>query len=210
MALLGPRVFDRLRFVDHHPLPVLAVEEFAVPLQQAVAGEHKINVLQGFFQGRRCGRPPGPVVLGDRQFGGERLRFTLPVRQHGGRSDKQHRTFQLLFCFEVLQEGQQLDGFAQAHVVGEAGALIKAVEEGQPTEASFLVGPELTAESFWCWERIGRLLLVVLLQHGLQSRAGIEAMHREPHQQLAFSRGDAQGFVQAQFWIGAAKAFGIA
>ena len=37
-----------------------------------------------------------------------------------------------MLCFEVLHERQQLDCFAQTHVVGQAGALIESVQEGEP------------------------------------------------------------------------------
>ena len=63
LALLGGVVFDRLGFVDHHPLPVDALEQLAVALQQAVAGEHQIHALKGFFEGLRAARPARTVVL---------------------------------------------------------------------------------------------------------------------------------------------------
>ena len=49
LALFGAGVLDRLGFVNHHPLPVLGFQQFAVPLQQPVAGEHQIHLLQQLF-----------------------------------------------------------------------------------------------------------------------------------------------------------------
>ena len=90
----------------------------------------------------------------------------------------------------MLQEGQQLDRFAQAHVIGQAGALIKAVQEGQPAQAAFLIGPQLAFKAFRCRQRIGCFLLVVLLQHRLQPGARFKAMHRQAHQRVAFAGGE--------------------
>ena len=43
-------------------------------------------------------------------------------------------------------EGEQLDGLAQAHVVGQAGAQPERGEERQPGDAALLVGPQLRGE----------------------------------------------------------------
>ena len=109
----------------------------------------------------------------------------------------------------MLQEGQQLDGLAQTHVVRQAGALVEAVEEGQPAQATLLVRPQLAAEPLRRWQRIRGLLLVVLLQHRLQPGASVEAMHRQTHQQIAFGGGDPQGIVQAELRVGTAEAFSV-
>ena len=82
------------------------------------------------------------------EFGGEARRFPFPVGEDGGGRHQQHRPFEFVFGLEVLQEGQQLDGFAQAHVIGQAGPLIKAVQEGQPAQAPLLVGPQLAGKAF--------------------------------------------------------------
>ena len=127
MALFRPRVFDRLRFIDHNPLPVEAVQQLAVALHQAVTGEHQIHIFEFFFQGGRRGRTAWAVVLFHRQLGGEGFRLPSPIREHRGWGHQQHRAFEFVLGFEVLQEGQQLDGLAQAHVVRQAGALIEAM-----------------------------------------------------------------------------------
>ena len=143
------------------------------------------------------------------QFGSKGGCFPFPVGEHGGGRHQQHRALQFLFGLEVLQEGQQLNGFAQAHVVGQASALVKAMQEGQPAQASLLVGPELAAESFGSGQGIGSLLLVVLLQHRLQARTSLEPMHRHPHQGVAFGGRQAQGVIKAEIGVGSAEAFGV-
>jgi len=127
LALLGAGVFDRLGLVDHQALPVDAFEQLAVPLQQAIAGEHQIHPLERLFEGLGAGGPARAVVLPHLELGGEAMGLPLPVGEHGGGCHQQHRPFEFLLGLEVLEEGQQLDRFAQAHVVGQAGPLVEAV-----------------------------------------------------------------------------------
>ena len=43
----------------------------------------------------------------------------------------------------VVDEGERLQGFAQAHIVGEDPAEVMFTEKCQPSEALHLVGPQL-------------------------------------------------------------------
>ena len=149
-GLLGGGGLDGLGFINHHPLPINAFQQLAIALQQAIAGEHQIHAFQGFFERFWAGGPPRAVVLAHAEFGGEARRFPFPVGEDGGGCHQQHRPFEFVFGLEVLQEGQQLDRFAQAHVIGQAGPLIKAVQEGEPAQAPLLVGPQLAGEAFGC------------------------------------------------------------
>ncbi|CAI8165696.1 MAG: Uncharacterised protein [Synechococcus sp. CC9902] len=83
------------------------------------------------------------------------------------------------------------------------------MQESQPAQPPFLIGPQLTAESLGCRQRIRRLLLVVLLKHRLQPGTGVELVHRQPHQQFALCAGESQGVIQAQFRLGAAEPFSV-
>ena len=135
--------------------------------------------------------------------------FPLPVGEHRGGRHQQHRPLQFLLGLEVLQEGQQLNRLAQAHVVGQAGPLVKAIQEGQPAQAPLLVGPQLAAEARRGRQRIRCLLLVVLLQHRLQPRGRHKAMHRQAMEGIAVAAGEPQGIVEAELGIGGAEALGI-
>ena len=148
-------------------------------------------------------------MLGDLQLWSERFRLPPPVGEHRCGGHQQHRAFQFLLRFEVLQKRQQLNGFAQAHVVSQAGPLVEAVQEGEPAEAPLLIGPQLTAESLRSRQGIGRLLLVVLLQHRLEPWARVEAVHRHPHQQFPFRSRQPQRVIEAQFRFRATEAFGV-
>ena len=47
----------------------------------------------------------------------------------------------------VQQHGQRLNGFAQAHVVGQAAAEMVVLHEAQPVVAGLLVGAQLALEA---------------------------------------------------------------
>ena len=83
------------------------------------------------------------------------------------------------------------------------------MQEGKPAETSLLIGPELTRKSFGGGEWVWRFLLVVLLQHGLQARTGVKLMHGQAHHRVAFGGGESKRVVEAEVWIGGAKALGI-
>ena len=208
--LLGAGVLDRLGLIDHHPLPVDGLQQFAVALQQAVAGEHQIDALEGLLQGRIGAGPARAVVLLHLELRREGRRLPLPVGEHGGGGHQQHGPPQLLLGLEVLQEGQQLDRLAQTHVVGQAGALVEAVQEGQPAQAPLLVRPQLAGEARGSRQRIGGLLLVVLLQHRLQPHAGHKAVHRQAVEGVALAGGEPQGIVEAEVGVGDAEFLGVA
>ena len=84
------------------------------------------------------------------------------------------------------------------------------MQKGQPAQAPLLIGPQLAGKALRGRQRIGGLLLVVLLQHRLQAGLGRELMHRQPHQGVALAGGQPQGLIQGQRWIGSAEALGIA
>ena len=87
LALLCGGVFDRLRFIDHETLPIVTFKQFAVALQQAIAGEHKIHILQRLLQ---CCWGAGAfwtVVLMHIELGSECCGLPLPIGEHGCRCD---------------------------------------------------------------------------------------------------------------------------
>ena len=109
----------------------------------------------------------------------------------------------------MLQEGQQLDRFAQAHVVGQAGALIEAMQEGQPAQTALLIGPQLSGEPRGRRQGIGGFLLVVLLQHRLQAGPGREGMDRQAGEGLPFIARDPQGVIEAEGGLSGAELLGV-
>ena len=62
----------------------------------------------------------------------------------------------VLFC-QYQEQGEHLDGFSEAHVVGEASAKAKRRDQMHPTRALFLVRPKLGFERC-AWVDVSKLL----------------------------------------------------
>ncbi|MNE78374.1 hypothetical protein D3C80_1747750 [compost metagenome] len=88
---------------------------------------------------------------------GEALQLLLPVAEHGGRADDQCRPARRislrlaarrvsLQLFQVQEIGDQLHGFAEAHIIGQDGSEAEAAEKGQPGIAFMLIAAELGLE----------------------------------------------------------------
>ena len=75
----------------------------------------------------------------------EPLDLRLPVGDQRGRHDEQTGAG-LALLFQGEQQGDDLNGLAQAHVVGQAGAQAELRQEVQPAQAAVLVGPQLGAQ----------------------------------------------------------------
>ena len=88
----------------------------------------------------------GAVVAPHRYLGGEALGLALPVAQQRGRADHQRRPSPLAVVAQQV-EGEDLDGLAQAHVVGEDAAQTEGGHLGQPRQAPLLVGAERGVQS---------------------------------------------------------------
>ena len=117
-ALLGAGVLDGLGLVGHDALP----GHLGQPGHAHGAGiacQHQVIAVQGV---RGCvlrGLLPGHAVQAQKlQVWREAGRLGLPVAEQGCRRHEQAGT-----CAALLEEqGQHLDGLAEAHVVGQAGA----------------------------------------------------------------------------------------
>ena len=75
------------------------------------------------------------------QAGGEFLDLRRPVGQQRGRRHQQARRPGVA-RFLHQQQRQHLDGLAEPHVVGQAGAQAEARQQMQPARAGTLVGPQ--------------------------------------------------------------------
>ena len=145
-GLPGGRVLDVLGLVQHDAPPRHLSHEPDVPRQHPVAG-HDDGVL--LSRRNEFGVPPAArtVMHHQRQVGREPGGLLAPVVEHRGRTDQQRRSLDALPAV-LLDGGQGLDRFAQAHVVGQAGAQAPAPQERQPGIAPLLVGTQRPAEPF--------------------------------------------------------------
>ena len=100
-------------------------------------------------------RRSAPWWIMVRQAGGKAAHFALPVGHHRGRADQQHRGREACprISFSVQQQRHGLDGLAQAHIIGQAGAQAPVAEEAQPGIAIALVRAQLAGEA----GRLGQL-----------------------------------------------------
>src|SRR3972149_6276099 len=80
------------------------------------------------------------------------LDLPLPVSYHGHRSNYEGGARSPSSRPLVEKKGDYLDGLAQAHVIGQAAAQAKPVQEGHPRVAPYLVWTQGPLEALWRWQ----------------------------------------------------------
>ena len=153
----GLGVLDGLGLVEDGVVEAEVLEEDDVGAQGAVGGQDDVVVGEA-FGGAEAG---WPGVVEDAQRGGEARGLFAPVEDEGARattSEATGRWTRLTMAVVAdgrrdrvrrparFEQGEDLNGFAQAHVVGEAAAEAELAEEFEPAEALLLVGAELADE----------------------------------------------------------------
>ena len=136
----GERVLDRLGLVERQHPPSERREEAAIAGQERVGGEHDVPDLQV----DRFRRAVRAVVDHGAQAGGESVQLPLPVAEHGRRADDQGGPVVLVTAVE--QVGDQLDGLAEAHVVGEQRPKSELAHAHEPAQARLLVRTQEAVE----------------------------------------------------------------
>ncbi len=120
--------------------------DLRVPAEKAVGGDHQRAGCRRLERRRRAGAVRSVVP-----YDGQRRRETgdlaLPVADHRGRAHEERPPPVLgTRRAPVEQEGEELDGLAEPHVVGEAGAEAEVGHLDEPAEAALLVGAERAVE----------------------------------------------------------------
>lgn len=141
-GVLGAAVFDVLGFVGDDAGEVDVGEAFFVADEGTVGGDDEVVGL-GLLSGLDAA-----CALVDEGFevGGEFGGFAAPVFDEGGGADDEGGGVDIrprsgrTTCFEAGNEGEGLEGFAEAHFVGEDAAELVGVEVVEPGDAGFLVG----------------------------------------------------------------------
>ena len=113
-----------------------AREFFDVAVEQRVGCENEVGVRD-----RAVVFPPlGAVEHQHAQVGGELERLRPPVRHHRGGRDHQRRpAVRVAGCFFGENVGEGLQGFAEAHVIGQDAVQAVAREELHPAETGELI-----------------------------------------------------------------------
>ena len=184
-GLLGGRVLDVLRLVEHHPAPFHLVEEVLVAGDQRIGAHHHVGA-RGDVHEAVALRAFQSVVEVHRELRRKARELAVPVAEHAHRRHQERRpdAFRLGGALgDVLslrlQQGDQLDGLAEAHVVGQARAHAEALEEREPAHACALVGAQGALESLGLLEH-GDLLHGAVRPEDLRDPAlGVEAHHRQ-------------------------------
>ena len=146
--LLCHRVLDVLRLVHHQVGPLLGAEQLGIHAGHHIGGQHHCGALAEPLELRRRTGPRATMVARDTEPRRKPPQLMLPVAQHRGRTDEQRRWAIAARLGPVMeQQRDDLDGLAQAHVVGEAGAKARLRGLREPGKATLLVGTELANEA---------------------------------------------------------------
>ena len=184
LRLPGRGVLDRLRLVEHHPPPRDVAQCLDVARGDRVGRDHEVGAGDGLLEPLAAG-PVGAVVHVDGQVGSEPLRLALPVADERHRADEERGPRGDVLSVPGAggsverEEGEDLHGLAQAHVVGEHAAEPDPVEEGQPGQPALLVRAQRAREA-----RRRRYPLEAFVRGGRQQvgdpALALDAEHRQP------------------------------
>ena len=140
--LLRTRILDRLGFIEDGQ-PPLHVDKRRRAQECTVGRHHEIDVAQTLRVQRSelvCGAFRG-MCDQDTKVRRETRGFCRPVGQQRCRNDQQGRAefLALVLALQYQEQGEHLDGLAQAHVIGKARSQPQPGEEVQPTDADLLI-----------------------------------------------------------------------
>ena len=145
---LAARVLDRLGLVEDGVIERVVLEVDDISPKRAVGGQDDVEVVE-LFPGLTAA---DAGMVEDAELRREASGLLLPVEDERPRHHDQRRRGSAAFpgggpqLAARLQQGEHLDGLAQAHVVGQAAAETELPEEVEPAEAVALIAAELTLE----------------------------------------------------------------
>jgi len=143
---LRARVFDGLCLVENDVVEIDFPQLQDIAAQGAVRREYEIDL-------REIVSEPGAFqagVLHDFQLRSEGLAFFLPVEDQGFGDDDHRGSVIFGGGLSIMgeQEREQLDGFSETHIVGEAAAEFEFPEKREPSDALALIFAEFSGEAF--------------------------------------------------------------
>lgn len=123
------------------------LKRFEFGTEQLVASDTDI-ARRDFGKELVISRAVGAVIDPCFQARGKAVDFALPLQHDRHRAnDENGGRVAVGSCGE--KSGDSLDCFAEAHVVGQAGAEAPAMEKRKPIETASLILAEDAAEAFW-------------------------------------------------------------
>jgi len=139
-------VLDELGLVEHESPPGTSLELGHVDPQDRIRRDDDVGGLRhlGERHPTLCRR-----LRNDRdpQSRGELRRFPDPGAEHAGRGDDEQRVGEVAVLLGALGHGEDLQGLAEAHVVGEDAAESQRPQLTEPLVALDLIGPQLGGEA---------------------------------------------------------------
>ncbi len=122
LGLCGQGIFDVLRLIQHHPPPADTLEQLGVFARQGVGRDEHIATTAGDREGVFFAGASAAMVDVGAYVRGEALDFLAPVADYrGGRNQQIRRSAETEFLFPH-ELGNDLDGLAQPHVIGQTAA----------------------------------------------------------------------------------------
>ena len=138
-------VLNRLRLIQDDVVELRIFQLDNIASQRAVGCEDDV-VLMKFVPQLR---PFQPGILKNFELRRKLGRFLLPVKhQRLGNHDERRKVAAVFLLNAVLQQGEHLNRFAEAHVVGQAAAKAELLKELKPAEAFPLVASQFALEIF--------------------------------------------------------------
>ena len=133
---LAAWVLDVLRFIENQQAIAVGAQCLEIARQQGVGGEDDL-VLVDLLEQRAALRPVQRQYL---ELRGEARGFILPVGDQAGGHDDQRRLLQTPGVELAEDMAKGLQGFTQAHVIGQQAADIQLGQALHPGQALQLVG----------------------------------------------------------------------
>ena len=143
LGRLAVGVLDRLRLVQDHVIEGDLAQLDDVGPEGPVGGDDQV-VVGELVAGGVAVRPG---VVEDPEPRAELLGLGLPVEDQRPGDDDQARPPREPPGPPALEQGEDLHGLAQAHVVGQDAAEVELLEVFEPAQALALVGPQLAPEA---------------------------------------------------------------
>ena len=168
-----------LRFVKHHATPLHLIQEVLVARHQGIGTHHHIDSLRQLHEALALGAFQSVMHM-HHQLWRKAEKFTVPVTQHAHGRHQQcwPNAFALWGHLSFsLQQGNQLDGLTETHVVGEACAHSIALQERQPADAGALVRTEGALESFRLLQERHLLNRIIGSEDFRHPSLGVDANH---------------------------------
>ena len=127
-------------------MPLRGQPALAVALQQGIGRDDDVALAEV----AGCSVPVRPMHHPDTQVGREASGFAQPVAHEADRRHDQRGLLQAASLFLDQDVGQCLQGFAQAHVVGQYTGQAVRTQKLQPIQAQLLVGPQCRHQAGGC------------------------------------------------------------